>query len=351
MTEPIAVSAVISTYNRAAVLPRALDSILNQDAKDFVYEIIVVDNNSDDDTRSVIDSFLARGGPELRYVFEGRQGVSFGRNAGIAAARAPIIAFFDDDVLVPRNWLATIKKVMDQHPDVDFVGGKVLPEWTGTPPPWLTPANWSPLALVDYGPKPRYVSTENQLCLVGANLAVRRSLLESVGLFLPDLQRVKDTIGSMEDHELLIRAWRAGKRGLYTPDLVVRAGVPEIRTTKAYHRRWHSGHGVFCAMIRTVEDSGDGIAGDAVTLFGVPGFVYRQFAGELVKWMSALLRRQQDVAFAHENKARFFVSYIACRREREKDRSSAVLQVARFANKLLQKKVRSVFAGGGEESA
>lgn len=350
MKDRIAISVVISTYNRGAVLPQALESVLNQDASDFVYEIIVVDNNSDDNTRAVIDSFLARGGRELRYVFEGRQGVSFGRNAGIAVARAPIIAFFDDDVFVPRDWLATIRKIMDQQPEVEYIGGKVLPEWTAPPPPWLTPANWSPLALVDYGPEPRYVSAENQLCLVGANLAVRRTLLESVGVFSPDLQRVKDTIGSMEDHELLLRAWRAGKRGLYTPDLVVRTGVPEVRMTKAYHRRWHSGHGLFCAMIRTVED---GTAGDPARLFGVPGFVYRQFVGELLKCTIAWLRRQPDLAFAHENKARFFASYITQGREQERRRHnhSAFIEVARFARKLLRKKVRAVRAAGNEQSA
>jgi glycosyltransferase involved in cell wall biosynthesis len=351
MTEPVAVSVVISTYNRAAVLPRALESIVSQDVNDFVYEIIVVDNNSNDNTRSVIESYLARGGPQIRYVFERQQGVSFGRNAGIAASCAPIIAFFDDDVFVPRDWLATIKKIMDQHPEVDFIGGKVLPEWPVTPPPWLTPSNWSPLALVDYGPTPCYVSQENQLCLVGANLTVRRSLLESIGKFSPDLQRVRDTIGSMEDHELLIRAWRAGKRGLYAPDVVVRTSVPETRMTKAYHRRWHSGHGFFCAMIRTVEHDGDGTTGDSAMLFGVPGFVYRQLAGELLEWVVSSLRRQDDLAFAHESKARFFASYIASRCETERDRRSAVLEVARFANKLVKKKVRSAFEAGREESA
>jgi glycosyltransferase involved in cell wall biosynthesis len=353
MNDGIAVSVVISTFNRGAVLQQALDRILNQDATDFVYEIIVVDNNSHDNTRAVVDSFLARGVPGLRYVFEGRQGVSYGRNAGIAAARAPIIAFFDDDILVPRDWLATIKRIMDQHPEADFIGGRVLPEWSMRRPAWLTQTNWSPLALVDYGPTPLYVSSENQLCLVAANLAVRRSLFESVGVFSAHLQRVKDGIGSMEDHELLIRCWRAGKRGLYAPDLIVRTDVPPIRMTKAYHRRWHRGHGFFSAMIRSLEDAADVTTSEVVTLFDVPGCLYRQLAGEAFKFAGAWLRRQPDVSFRHENNVRFLASYIVHRRsqERVRDDRSAVMEVARFANKLLRKKVRAALGGRRAQSA
>jgi glycosyltransferase involved in cell wall biosynthesis len=315
-----------------------------------VYEIIVVDNNSQDNTRAVIESFVARGVPELQYVFEGRQGVSYGRNAGIAVARAPIIAFFDDDILVSRDWLATIKRLMDQHPEVDFVGGRVLPEWSAPPPAWLTQTNWSPLALVDYGPEPLYASSENQLCLVGANLAVRRSVFESVGVFSAQLQRVKDGIGSMEDHELLIRCWRAGKRGLYAPDLIVRTDVPQVRMTKAYHRRWHRGHGSFCAMIRSLEEAGDATASEMVTLFGVPGCLYRQLAGEVFKVTGSWLKRQPDVSFRHESNIRFLASYIAHRRSQATSRD-AVFEVARFANRLLRKKVRAAKAGGREQSA
>jgi glycosyltransferase involved in cell wall biosynthesis len=138
------VSVVISTYNGEAVLPGALESVLNQDAGDLTYEVIVVDNNSDDSTRAVVESFIARSAGRLRYVFEPRQGVSYGRNAGIAVASAPIIAFFDDDIRVARDWVRTLKQTLDAHPEVQFVAGKVLPEWQAPPPAWLTEVHWSP---------------------------------------------------------------------------------------------------------------------------------------------------------------------------------------------------------------
>jgi len=360
MSERMDVSVVISTYNGAACLPDALDSVLNQDADDLSYEVIVVDNNSRDATRAVIQSFVARGFNQLHYVFEPRQGVSYGRNAGIAVARAPIIAFFDDDVRVAGDWVRTIKRTMDEHAEVDFVGGKVLPTWHAPPPAWLTEANWTPLALVDYGPTPFYVTAERQLCLVSANLAVRRSLFDAVGLFAPELQRVKDSIGSMEDHELLTRCWCAGKQGMYLPTLLAKTNVPASRMTKEYHRRWHRGYGVFCATMRIIEDSdrngcyiGKNSGRELLTLFGVPAFLFRQIADELPKWLLASVRRQPALAFKHENNVRFLVSYSRARYREERVRSdrSVVAEVGSVAGKLLRKKVRTALSGGQKRSA
>ena len=92
MDEGYEISVVLSTYNRSDMLPAALESVLEQDSRGTRYEVIVVDNNSTDSTRDVIDSFAARGYANLRCVFEPREGVSHGRNAGIAQASASIIA-------------------------------------------------------------------------------------------------------------------------------------------------------------------------------------------------------------------------------------------------------------------
>src|SRR6266404_6763274 len=96
-------SVVLSTYNRAEVLRRALESLLDQDFDPRRYEVVVVDNNSSDRTRSVVEAFCAKT-TNVSYLFESRQGVAYGRNAGIRASRAPAIAFTDDDLRVSRDW-------------------------------------------------------------------------------------------------------------------------------------------------------------------------------------------------------------------------------------------------------
>src|SRR4051794_32553856 len=145
------VSVVLSTYNRGPLLEPALRSVLaQQQALTPPFELIVVDNNSTDGTRDIIQR-IAAGDPRVRYVFEAPQGLSHARNAGIREARAPFIAFTDDDVRAEPDWIAALLRAFRESPEVDFVGGRVLPIWPSPPPAWLTCDHWAPLALVDHG--------------------------------------------------------------------------------------------------------------------------------------------------------------------------------------------------------
>lgn len=347
MNEPYNVSVVISTYNRCDMLATALESVLAQDTNGVRYEVIVVDNNSTDRTRTVVEDFIARGHSNLRYAFEGKQGLSHARNAGISIARAPIIAFTDDDVLAARSWVAEIKRTFDEHSEVDFAGGKVLPRWETEPPAWLTRDNWSPLALQDYGEAPFYVNAEKPICLVGANLYFRREVFERTGLFTPDFQRVKNGIGSTEDHEFLLRIWHAGGQGLYVPDIIVTADVQPDRFTKAYHRRWHTGHGKFCALMRLSEQFDlDGRLLEkplkTAKLFGAPAFVYRELMEISGHWLKATLQRDKDRAFQHENRVRHLASYIRASRQHNPEKQSLAAELKTFAKVLLRRKATTV---------
>jgi glycosyltransferase involved in cell wall biosynthesis len=302
------VSVVISTYNRSHLLAGALSALMSQTG-DVTYEVLVIDNNSSDPTRKVVQDLAAEDPGRLKYFFEPKQGISYGRNTGIAHAKAQIIAFTDDDVRVPRDWVSQIKAGFEANTDIDFLGGKVVPRWPVEPPPWLTKANWAPLALLDYGESPFFVDSETQVCLIGANFAFQRRAFDKVGLFKTDFQRVKDGIGSLEDHEMLLRLWRANSRGLYLPELVVTAEIETSRLEKQYHRRWHAGHGRFYAALQSeeVERSRFG------KLFGVPAHFYRQALGDIVGWILARMRGQGAEAFAKELRLRYFSGFATCR--------------------------------------
>jgi glycosyltransferase involved in cell wall biosynthesis len=304
MMEPIDISVIICTYNRSALLPDVLRSVLHQTVAGINYEVIVVDNNSTDDTRMVIHSFMDSGAGKLQYLFEGKQGVSHARNAAIEKARAPILAFTDDDVLVAPDWVATIQRAFEEYPEVGFVGGKVLPRWLSKPPSWLTPAHWSPLALQDYGNSPILLNSETTIGLVAANLAFRRSVIDEVGNFVADLQRCEDQIGSLEDHELLLRAIHAGKQGLYYPALSVIAPVDPERATRRYHRRWHRGHGYFYAKLR--EPS---MERGAAHLFGIPSHLYRQFLVDSVLSLKDALFGSAGAALLRYDRMWFFLGF------------------------------------------
>lgn len=300
---------VVSSYNRADVLRNTLHSLTHQAGPDLSYEVIIADNNSTDATRQVVESFIAEGGGvDVRYVFEPKQGVSYGRNAGILAAKGSIIAFTDDDVAVASNWVATIVRLLEKHPDAACVGGKVFPQWDRPAPRWLTREHWGPLALLDYGDTAFYVNASRRLCLITANVAFRREVFDNVGFFSPHVQTFK-RVAATEDHELLLRLWRKGGQGLYAPELTAATAVVPERLTKTYHRTWHHRHGGFMALMRD-DDFEKSRFGH---FFGVPGHVYRQAFVEVGRYLFALVRRGPDAAFVHETRLWSLLGFLLTR--------------------------------------
>jgi glucosyl-dolichyl phosphate glucuronosyltransferase len=332
MNDNFDVAVIICTYNRCEMLPKALESVLSCESSSIRYEVIVVDNNSTDQTRLVCESFLSRGHHNMRYIFEGKQGISHARNSGIASARAPILAFTDDDVYVASNWVALIKQTFDRHPEVHGIGGKVLPQWESEPPRWLTREHWAPLALLDYGDSPVSFNADNPKCLIGANFAFRREVFDHIGLFSPTLQRVGGGIGSMEDHELLLRLWCTNRQTLYTPDLVVTAEVQSERLTKQYHRNWHTGHGHFYAIMREEE-----FERTSARLFDVPAHLYKEALKNALMWIKNKLSGRDDDAFVYQTRLCFFRGFFRTRRQQfaASTNRGFLREVASFVRSLL----------------
>jgi hypothetical protein len=174
----------------------------------------------------------------------------------------------------------------------------------------LTREHWSPLALVDYGDVPAAIDAEHPLCLVSANLSLRRQVFDAVGGFAPDLGLVKaGRLGSVEDHEFLLRVLRAGRAVWYDPRITVHADIQPNRLERAYHRRWHSGHGYFHARLRSQQMEQTRVG----TLFGVPAHLYRQAFTDVVWWLRAWAMREPARAFHHEGRLRFFYGFLRTR--------------------------------------
>jgi glycosyltransferase involved in cell wall biosynthesis len=296
------VSVILPTYNRATQLRAAVDALLRQTAPAESYYVVVVDNNSVDGTADFLASVDDRRLVTLR---EPRQGLSYARNAGLAAARADIVALTDDDVEVAPDWIATIMAAMAAHADIDAIGGRVLPAWPDDRPSWLTRRHWAPLALQDHGDTTRVFDSSTPVGLIGANVAFRRQIFDRVGTFSPVVQRVKDGIGSTEDHELLNRLYASGARAMYTPHLIAITRVPRERCARAYHRRWHTGHGFFHALMR----SADGERA-RVRVLGVPGHLLRSAASDAAHWTACIARGDWDGAFDAELRLRFFGGFV-----------------------------------------
>ena len=309
------ISVIVPTLKRAASVDALLRDLARQRG-DVLFEVLVVDNGSQDDTARVVRRHAARDA-RIRYVLETRPGASCARNAGIARAAAPIVAFIDDDVRPRHDWVASIAAAFAAHPDIDCIGGRVEPRWPCAPPRWLTRALWAPLALQVERAGSRVIDRDHaSACLITANFACRAGVFQDVGGFAPEYRRD-------EDRELNLRMWRAGKRGLYIDSVVAFAEIQRERLTKPYHRAWYRVTGASHARLHyrdSIDRDGridDGLAARGRIFMGVPGFLYRDIAVHAAQWIARVVRDGWNSAFYEECRLQYLASYVATRwRER-----------------------------------
>lgn len=230
------VSVVIPTFNRGRLLGHTLDSLLAQRA-DVPFEIVVVDNNSSDDTRSVIEAFAAGTNGRVRCVVEQTQGSSAARNAGIAASTGAIIAFVDDDIIAHPGWLAAHVAAYRDHPDAWCIAGRVVLGLPDALPAWFDPEHGlmpTFLSRQDMGEGTRRI--DNARGFISANLSVRREAIVQLGAFHAGLGRFGTMLLCGEDVEFCRRVHRAGKGVYYCGWAVVTHMIPAARLTRRFFR-------------------------------------------------------------------------------------------------------------------
>ncbi len=225
MPQPDA-TVVVCTYNRAALLGPALESLAAmQTGERFQYEVLVVDNGSTDDTCAVVAEVAGRSQVPIRHVCETARGVAAARNRGVAEARGSWIAFFDDDQLAHPDWLAQLLATAHEK-NARCVGGAV---------DLALPAGQSRRLALDcrrvLGATPpidtvcRY--TRKRMPGTG-NLLLHASVFDEVGRFDPALQQAG------EDVDLFRRIRAAGIDGWFTPHAIVWHVTPAYRLTDEY---------------------------------------------------------------------------------------------------------------------
>ena len=317
----ITASVLIATYNRATLLDRTLGSLRGlRMAPQRPWEVIVVDNNSSDATRDVVERHARDFPVPLHYLLESRQGRSSALNAGIAAARGAVIAMTDDDVIVDEGWLeAACDALLEPtDPEVAYAGGPVRPLWEAAPPSWLDLRRgdlWGTIAIQDHGGE-RFVYEEKKKVPLGANMAATRELFMRVGSFRADLGRTSGArVLGQEVPELLFRARAAGCRGAYLPSMRVGHHVPAARLTRRYFRRWWFGKGVSRARLeesRPVTELGVDLR-RTPHILGVPRYMFRGALQDLAGWARATVTRRTADAFRHQMMFVYFVGYFLTR--------------------------------------
>jgi glycosyltransferase involved in cell wall biosynthesis len=235
------ISVVVCTYNRAGPLQRFLARIgeLGTPRHDLPWELVVIDNNSSDGTRDVVESMRAQLPVPIAYHFEGRQGLSHARNAAFKAARYDILAFTDDDCLFGSDWLRSIAEEFTADPNLAILGGRVE-AGPGLPSEISTRRNRERVEVKSL--------TDIRRNLIGCNMALKRSVLKDVEPF--DTRLGAGTpCKAGEDSDYIYRALRRGRRILYSPDVLVehhhdRTGEDAVRAVRG---NYLMGRGAFYA--------------------------------------------------------------------------------------------------------
>lgn len=217
------ISVAICTYNRADELALCLASIVNVgDSLHKDDEIIIVDNNSSDNTNQVVKEWSKK--LPLKYIFEPVQGLSVARNTALKAYSKSVIFFVDDDVSITRGSLDAYRKAIHDFPDTGFFGGKILVDWQGHKPKWL---HSEAMALIsglichyDRDIEEQEYDTSS-LLPYGANFMLTRKLTDLNGSFDSSLGVNGKEIGRGEETEYLMRALNQGFSGRYVSEALV----------------------------------------------------------------------------------------------------------------------------------
>ena len=187
-------SVIVCTYNRAGLLGKCLDSLVKQRIGPDRFEVIVVDNNSRDNTREIAAQYQDKL-TTLKYVFEGNQGLSYARNRGCAEAKAEYLIYLDDDAVVPPDYLSNIARVIEEYAP-DIMGGPVYPYYTSRKPRWFKDEYETRKYQAESG-----FSTRGSVS--GGNFIIRKSVLEKAGLFDVNLGMKGDKMDLGEERKVL----------------------------------------------------------------------------------------------------------------------------------------------------
>lgn len=254
------ITVILCTYNRCTDLAGVLETIARSEiANSIAWEVLVVDNNSTDQTCEIVEQFCQKYPGLFHYLFEPTPGKSYALNAGVAKARGRVLAFVDDDVSVEPSWLQNLTKELLREPSWAGSGGRTLAAEKFTLPPWLPPGS---LPIVyphfDLGDQP----TRMSCAPYGSNMAFQKHMFGRYGGFRTDLgpSPKSDIPRPNEDTEFGRRLLAAGERLRYEPSAVVYHPVPKARITKEYFLSWWFDYGR--ALIRE--------RGDRPDVYGIP---------------------------------------------------------------------------------
>jgi glucosyl-dolichyl phosphate glucuronosyltransferase len=284
------VSAIMCTRNRCGVLAAALEGLAaSQLPSSVAWEVLVVDNNSTDQTREVVEAFCLRYPNIFRYIFEPKSGKSYALNTGVRRARGDILAFVDDDVTVGPRWLHSLTASLHDGRWAG-AGGRILPAQAFAAPSWFSVQDLGGVLFgrFDFGDE----AGELRTAPFGANMAFRRAMFDKHGEFRTDLGPGQDpeTPRPNEDTEFGRRLMGAGERLRYEPEAIVYHPVLFERINQRFFLSWWFDYGR--AQAREC-DKRSNICGIKYDYFSILNHSFHLLPVQTLRWMFSFNPRQR----------------------------------------------------------
>jgi glycosyltransferase involved in cell wall biosynthesis len=301
------ISVIVATRDRAPLLKSTLEALCAQVSPGCPVEILVADNGSIDETRQVVRAAARESTIPVTYLTETRAGKSHALNTAVEHARGDLLVFTDDDVLPSPKWLLAYALAFSET-GADYAAGRILPLWEATPPRWLTPPLHGVLAVADGGQQRLILQgVQDEIMPIGANMAVRRHVLDRIGGWNPNLGKLKDTLRTGEDHEFALKLLAAGFAGVYEPDAYVLHRVPAERLRLGYFLRWCYSNGRIEAGLEHEYPSTTNY------LLRVPGYLWRRMVQDLASTAFGILSVNLRTVSTAAMRIVWFTGYVAGR--------------------------------------
>ncbi len=278
----IELSIIVCTRNRAKQLATLIQCLGTQkNIEKLNWEIVIVDNNSSDNTKEVAYAFCEGSNLKINYIFEPNTGLSYARNTGVLASKGSFLLFVDDDVLIPSEFISNALFGIQEFNEFHIFGFKVLPEWPEArsrdlafkPPFWMTfkkPFNISQsfLPIHDLGSEP--LSYPNRITNnpLGACFLVKKEVFENLGPFREDIGAGQS--GAHEDSEFFWYALINKFKILYWPYAALYHPVTPERLTAKYLHKWYFNSG---KSLYLVKNTGRIFNVNKKPILGIEGFI------------------------------------------------------------------------------
>jgi glycosyltransferase involved in cell wall biosynthesis len=243
MNAALKISVVVCTYNRADYIVDAMESLYRQSLDKQQYEVIIVNNNSSDNTAAICETYISEHmGTQFYFLNEPKQGASFARNTGASLSQSPLLCFMDDDAIAAPDYLERIVAFFDQHADAGGLGGRIIPRYIPSEPKWMSYYVSSLIGNFDYAKET--VPFKPGKYPLESNMIVRKADFVKVSGFNTALPGVAGTlrIGG-EGKEFFFKLQALGNRIYYDPAICVEHVVEVKKLTPEYMYRVASGIG------------------------------------------------------------------------------------------------------------